>query len=136
MSHTGEEIREMYFEKQSPARAAMPQTITKGSELDQFPQTPPGELRPLPEGWRVKNLEPRFLIVVHCWFVHSLGFSVEEFVGTKAEAQARADRVFAEANEPFENAAVRLIELQSGERLPEPPRKLTWWERITGRISG
>lgn len=85
----------------------------------------------------------RFIAVVHRWFVSSKGFVVKELSATnKQEADAEAALLFRAHQSDFTKADVCLVELRTGEKLPLPPQprkrvagdKLTWRERITGRI--
>jgi hypothetical protein len=81
----------------------------------------------------------RFLAVVHNWFVHSEGWHVEELAATtRPEAEKEAAVLFRQHNRPFSKADVKVVELQTGEHLPQqkvPGEKLTIWERIVGRVS-
>ena len=79
-----------------------------------------------------QEIEKRFIAVVHTWFVDSKGFYVQNLdVTTREEADKEAAVLYREYNERMRHAEVLIIELIKGER----PRRLTIWERLTGRLS-
>lgn len=74
----------------------------------------------------------RFIAVFHSWFVSSKGFKVVELdAPDRATAEAQADAIAYRTGGTFRETAYHIIELQDGEI---PVRKLTWMERITGRL--
>lgn len=78
----------------------------------------------------------RFICVVHSWFIESRGWIVVELDTTdRKQAEFEAAMLYLQHNKTFSQASVKVIEIKSGERLPELPRTLTIWERITGRIA-
>lgn len=75
---------------------------------------------------------PRFIAVVHTWFISSNGFHVYELKSrTAEEADIQAALLYRKHNEPMSHAAVKVIEIKHNETIG---RRLTWWERLTGRI--
>lgn len=75
----------------------------------------------------------RYVAVVHSWFVHSKGFEVKEIeASTEKEAQTHADAFAHQVGDDFKSTAVILLKIGK-ERIIEP-RRLTWKERISGRI--
>lgn len=78
--------------------------------------------------------QSRFIAVVHMWFVYSEGFIVYDLESTTAkQADAEVAMLYREHNTRFKNAAVRLIEIKSGESVVrDSGRRLTLWERFTG----
>lgn len=75
----------------------------------------------------------RYIAVVHSWFVHSMGFDVKEIeASTEDEAQTHADAFAHQKSDNFKSTAVLLLKIGK-ERIIEP-RRLTWKERILGRI--
>lgn len=76
----------------------------------------------------------RYIAVVHSWFVHSKGFEVRELeVTNDKDAKTQADAFAHEVSEDFKSTAVVLLKIGAGERIFKP-RRLTWKERILGRI--
>ena len=77
-------------------------------------------------------MERRFIAIVHSWFVDSKGFDVITMdVNSKKEADREAAVIYREHNSDFRKAEVLVLELEKGEH---SPRRLSLWERITGRI--
>lgn len=77
---------------------------------------------------------PRFIAVIHSWFMDSEGFEVHELEATYADsAELEARRLTQIGQSNFKRRAFQLIEISSNERIS--PRKLTWRERLTGRLS-
>lgn len=80
----------------------------------------------------------RWIAVVHTWFVNSKGFYVYELDSkTSREADMEDALLYRKYNGDFREAEIKLIKLQKGEHLPKPPkpgRKLSLWERISGRV--
>lgn len=74
----------------------------------------------------------RFIAVIHGWHVHSNGFTVREL---KADSRDQADMEACylrdQREKPFDSCAVTVVEIETDERLA---RRLTWVERITGRL--
>ena len=78
------------------------------------------------------DMRPRFIAVVHTWFTSSYGFQVYELTSrTAEEADIQAALLYRKHNEPMVHAAVKVIEIKHNETIG---RRLTWWERLTGRI--
>lgn len=77
---------------------------------------------------------PRFIAVVHGWFISSNGFNVHALKATdKAEAHKEATLLSHQRDSTFDKCAFVVIEIDEIERL-KGSRKLTWRERLTGRI--
>lgn len=75
----------------------------------------------------------RFIAIVHRWHVHSNGFIVEEIeAGSEEEAKNKAGALAHRLNTPFNSSAVHLLHI--GDQVVIEPRRLTMWERLTGRI--
>lgn len=75
----------------------------------------------------------RFVAVVHRWHVHSNGFFIEEIeAASEAEAQEKAEALAHRLNRPFNSAAVHLLSI--GDRVIIKPRRLTWRERLLGKM--
>ena len=76
----------------------------------------------------------RFLIVSHSWFVSSNGFTVDE---VEADDMKHAKLLAAERqcdlDDTFNKTRSKVIQIADNEHLA--PRRLTLWERITGRLS-
>lgn len=74
----------------------------------------------------------RFIAVIHGWHVHSNGFTVRELEATDLhQADMEACFLRDQRERPFDSCAVTVIEIEPQERMA---RRLTWKERITGRI--
>ncbi|MGR3892961.1 hypothetical protein N0B28_10180 [Pseudomonas sp. SD17-1] len=74
----------------------------------------------------------RFIAVVHGWHVHSNGFNVHELNATSHEvADDEACLLAARRDAAFDRTAYVVVEIGDRERLP---RRLTWRERLTGKI--
>lgn len=77
---------------------------------------------------------PRFIAVVHTWFHDSKGFEVHELESTYRDAaELESHRITERGRDTFNSRAFCLLEILSSERLTE--RKLTWKERLTGRLT-
>lgn len=77
----------------------------------------------------------KFIIVIHGWHVSSNGFTVHEVEADSIEeAQKEGALLCYRREKAFDKCAYRVIEI--GERQVVKPRKLTFIERITGRIGG
>lgn len=75
----------------------------------------------------------RFVAIVHRWHVHSNGFIIQEIdAASEDEAQDKAEALAHRLNTPFNSSAVHLLHI--GDQAVVHPRRLTTWERITGRI--
>lgn len=75
----------------------------------------------------------RFLVVTHEWFVDSRGFKVEEIEASdEKQAQERTDLLTYRAQDSHKRAASKLIILEDTESFIN--RKLTWTERLTGKL--
>ncbi|UVE47571.1 hypothetical protein KS461_09865 [Pseudomonas chlororaphis] len=73
----------------------------------------------------------RFIAVFHYWFVDSKGFKVLELEGDQCRADEQAAKILRDTAETFNRGDYTLVEIDDREHLP---RRLTWRERITGRI--
>lgn len=74
----------------------------------------------------------RFVAVIHGWHVDSKGFNVHELKAADiAEADKEACWLKHQRDATFDRCAYTVIEIDDTEHLP---RRLTWRERITGRI--
>lgn len=77
----------------------------------------------------------KFLIVQHNWFMDSLGFSVKVIEATDENtAKGIADSDAFRAQNTFRKTACKVIPLAEGQEIARS-RKLTWKERITGKIA-
>jgi hypothetical protein len=75
----------------------------------------------------------RYVAVVHSWFIHSKGFEIKEIeASTEDDAQMVADAFAHQVGDDFKSTAVLLLKI--GEQRIIQPRRLTWKERISGRI--
>lgn len=75
----------------------------------------------------------RFIAVIHGWHVESKGFNVCDLRAVdKKSADDEACLIAARRNDVFDRTAYAVIEIDDREHLP---RKLSWRERITGKIS-
>ncbi|MFF7859747.1 hypothetical protein [Pseudomonas monteilii] len=74
----------------------------------------------------------RFIAVIHGWHVDSNGFDVIELAATdKKSADDEACLLAARRRDTFDCTAYVAVEIDDREHLP---RRLTWRERLTGRI--
>ncbi|MBK5008440.1 hypothetical protein IAE33_000300 [Pseudomonas sp. S60] len=74
----------------------------------------------------------RFIAVVHGWHVDSNGFNVHQLTATnQKDADDEACLLSARRNATFDRTAYVTVEIDDREHLP---RRLTWRERLTGRI--
>ncbi|WP_410480734.1 hypothetical protein ACJ70E_16115 [Pseudomonas plecoglossicida] len=74
----------------------------------------------------------RFIAVVHGWHVESKGFDVRELTASTAQgADDEACLLAARRDAAFDRTAYVVVEVDDREHLP---RRLTWRERLTGRI--
>jgi hypothetical protein len=75
----------------------------------------------------------RYLAVIHNWFMDSKGFDLVELKATDREQAELEGCYFAKTrNSDFNRTAYLVLEIQENEVLTS--RKLTWRERITGRV--
>jgi len=74
----------------------------------------------------------RFVAVFHQWHVKSRGFDVLELAGSDRDQANAQAAVELRSRDGFYRADYVLVEIGSAESLP---RRLTWRERITGRLS-
>lgn len=74
----------------------------------------------------------RFIAVIHGWHVDSNGFDVHQLKATnKTAADDEACLLCARRNRTFDRSAYTAVEIDDLEQLP---RKLSWRERITGKL--
>ena len=74
----------------------------------------------------------RFIAVIHGWHVESNGFNVHDLAATDQKAaDDEALLLAARRRDTFDRTAYVAIEIDDREHLP---RRLTWRERLTGRI--
>lgn len=77
---------------------------------------------------------PKYLAVTHRWFVDSKGFHVKEFEAENDDIAERERLVINDRlAENFKHASTKLIRLEPDLRIS--PRRLTWRERLTGKIT-
>lgn len=76
---------------------------------------------------------PRFIAVVHTWFHDSKGFEVHELGTNRNVAELDAHRITERGRDTFNSRAFCLLEIHDHEQITE--RKLTWKERLTGRLT-
>lgn len=75
----------------------------------------------------------RYIAVIHGWHVESNGFTVCELQQRdRSSADDEACLLAARRDRAFDRTAYTVIEIDDREHLP---RRLTWRERITGKIS-
>ncbi|WP_278495566.1 hypothetical protein [Pantoea vagans] len=76
----------------------------------------------------------RFLAVIHGWHVHSNGFNVHQIDATnEQQAAEKAAYLTMQRQGKFDECAYVLVEIESEEAIKQP-RKLSWRERISGRM--
>lgn len=75
----------------------------------------------------------RFIAVVHTWFHDSKGFEVHDLGSSRNVAELDAHRITEKGRDAFNCRAFCLLEIHDSERITE--RKLTWKERLTGRLT-
>ncbi|AZL74565.1 hypothetical protein [Pseudomonas oryziphila] len=81
---------------------------------------------------RHQQPERRFVAVIHGWHVRSNGFNVHELKATtQEEAEKEACWICSQRDKAFDRCAWVVVEIDGHEHLP---RRLTWRERVTGRI--
>ncbi len=74
----------------------------------------------------------RFIAVVHGWHVESKGFDVHQLAARTVEGADDEACLFAARRDAvFDRTAYVVVEIDDREHLP---RRLTWRERLTGRI--
>lgn len=75
----------------------------------------------------------RFIAVVHGWHVESKGFDVHQLEATELEqAEKEAAWLKDKRDKVFDRCAWLVIEIADHETLP---RRLSWRERLTGRVA-
>ena len=95
-----------------------------------------GELVPEELGCRrtqnTQQPKRRFIVVIHGWHVHSNGFNVHQLqANTLEEANKEACWLSGQRDAAFDRCAWVVVEIDDREHLP---RRLTWRERLTGKI--
>lgn len=76
----------------------------------------------------------RYIAVIHGWHVYSKGFTTHELeAGNQLSAEQEASWLRDKREKPFETCAVTILEIRDNEILS---RKLSWRERLTGRLEG
>lgn len=74
----------------------------------------------------------RFVAVIHGWHVHSNGFNVHQLQAiTLEQANKEACWLSNQRDAAFDRCAWVVVEIEDREHLP---RRLTWRERLTGRL--
>ena len=74
----------------------------------------------------------RFIAVIHGWHVHSNGFNVHQLNAKTAEdADIEACWLNHQRDATFDRCAYVVVEIDDREHLP---RRLTWRERLAGKI--
>lgn len=77
---------------------------------------------------------PRFVIVIHSWFQESQGFEEHVIEAPNADAaELEARRLTDIGKSNFNVRAFHMFELAENERPVD--RKLTWAERLSGRLN-
>lgn len=77
----------------------------------------------------------RFIAVIHGWHVHSKGFNVHQIdAADKQQAEEKAAFLTMQRQGAFDECAYVLVEIQPEESIKQD-RKLTWRERLTGKIT-
>ena len=75
----------------------------------------------------------RFIAVIHGWHVKSKGFNVHQLQTTNAEeAEKEACWLKQQREDTFDRCAYVVVEIDDREHLP---RRLSWLERLTGRLA-
>jgi len=77
----------------------------------------------------------KFVMVMHEWFVSSDGFTVKEIDARDADDahNIASDIAHARNSRACHNADATILQIADNEHLA--PRRLTWRERLTGRLS-
>lgn len=76
----------------------------------------------------------RFIAVIHGWHVSSNGFNVHELeAANRQEADEKAAYLTIKRQGDFDKCAYVVVEIKPEETIKRP-RKLTWRERIMGRV--
>jgi hypothetical protein len=74
----------------------------------------------------------RFIAVIHGWHVDSNGFNVHQLKARRlADAEQEACWLKHQRDATFDRCAYVVVEVDDREHLP---RRLTWRERLTGKI--
>lgn len=74
----------------------------------------------------------RFIAVIHGWHVDSNGFNVHQLNATNSQDAAKeACWLKHQRESTFDRCSYVVVEVDDREHLP---RRLTWRERITGKI--
>lgn len=75
----------------------------------------------------------RYIAIIHSWFIDSKGFNIIELNATdEKQADIEACAIAHKRNSDFNKTACFVLPVNNMEVIT--PRKLTWRERITGRI--
>ncbi|WP_338523323.1 hypothetical protein NUH87_26570 [Pseudomonas batumici] len=75
----------------------------------------------------------RFIAVIHGWHVDSNGFNVHELKAANVQDAAKeACWLKHQREDTFDKCSYVVIEIDDREHLP---RRLTWLERLTGRLA-
>lgn len=75
----------------------------------------------------------RYIGVFHYWFIQSKGHEAIELGDDLQRARELADHHLANTTDNFKSGGYAIVRIGKGERLLKP-RKLTWRERLTGKI--
>jgi hypothetical protein len=74
----------------------------------------------------------RFIAIIHGWHVYSNGFNVHQIDALSlTEAEKEACWLKEQREGDFDRCAYAVVEIDDREHLP---RRLTWRERLTGKI--
>lgn len=89
------------------------------------------------DGW--KRTDPKFILVVHEWWIDSLGFKVTP-LDCKTKEDAFVEGLMVQhkilSDRRFRKADFTIIELESGLVVARSiRRRLTLWERLTGYVN-
>ncbi len=77
----------------------------------------------------------KYIAVFHHWWMSSIRFETTEIQATCLEdAETKADAIAHRKNSDFNHCRALVLEIGNDEHLVR--RKLTWRERISGRVKG
>lgn len=77
----------------------------------------------------------RFVAVKHLWWMHHIDWKTKILDAvSQADAAVLARAWNDETNKPFQHSQVTVLELADTETLSQKGQKLTFWQRLTGRL--
>ncbi|MHC2148305.1 hypothetical protein [Pseudomonas sp. 210_17 TE3656] len=104
-------------------------TENRSSNTEQMVSVPRKLADSIERTWRQNG---QWNMEIHGWHVHSNGFNVHQLLATNYdEAQKEACWLNDQRDAPFDRCAYVVVEIDGREHLP---RRLTWRERLTGKI--